>query len=81
LKDNLNVTLVTKGLAILQPYDYQFNNIKPYRELYKKLIKSERKAQKSKVGVWFEDSKYDLFKNKMYIYLDNFKKIRNVFKT
>lgn len=74
--NNLNVELVSRGLASVRPYDQSCNRIDSYNKLYKNLIKSETKAKKNNCGLWFEPTKWHLFNNKMQIYLQSIKRMK-----
>ena len=76
-KKSLNSELVERGLAVVKPYDKQFDGNKSYKNLYKNLILSQTKAQKRNCGVWQTTTKWEAFKNKLDVILDSVKRFKN----
>ena len=51
-EENVGLGLVSKGLALPQPFDQDLVNNKTYTRYYKQLLNAESSASKKQLGIW-----------------------------
>jgi hypothetical protein len=71
---SMNRALVERGLARVLPYETQWTRNKDYNALYKSLLEAEEKAQKKRTGIWFEPTQWDVYKQRMAIFVSKIKR-------